>query len=88
MADQFEQSMCMVALKRAKWVWQHTWNLEVMSKCFFVSVPSTWLMHTERTWAIVSDFIMFNCTFTSLLSQMQCVSLATFVHITQHAIAM
>ena len=26
-----------------------TWNLEVMSKCFFMSVPSTWLIEQLRT---------------------------------------
>ena len=31
-----------------------TWNLEVMSKCFFMSVPSTWFTDTTLSWAMAS----------------------------------
>ena len=42
--------------------WQGlTWNLEVMSKCFFMSVPSTWLMQQVRTCWMVSDVSAENC---------------------------
>ena len=33
---------------------QPTWNLEVMSKCFFMSVPNTWLTDTSLSWVYVS----------------------------------
>ena len=43
---------------------QVTWNLEVMSKCFFMSVPSTWLMQQLRTCMMVSDVRAANCSST------------------------
>lgn len=42
------------------------WNLEVMSKCFFMSVPRTWLTQTVRTCMIVSDLSIEDCTETHL----------------------
>lgn len=38
------------------------WNLEVMSKCFFMSVPSTWVMQQLRTCRMVSPFNAANCS--------------------------
>ncbi len=48
-----------------------TWNLEVMSKCFFMSVPSTWAMVTPRITPLCSALTLSFCTASTLMQCLQ-----------------
>ena len=51
--------------KQERQIGKSTWNLDMMSKCFFMSVPSTILIHVVRRTGISSDLSIGICIITT-----------------------
>ena len=51
--------------------WQLTWNLDTISKCFFMSVPSTWFTDRNLVAARCSAFVASICRSPGNLMQQQ-----------------